>query len=230
MPPSDSQPLQPPSVNHLCQSALSVPRTKTSILPSPHDTAAGGEVSMPPSDSQSLQSRPVSHLCQSALSGPRPKTSSRAGPHEHTAGFWPGGPQSETEKEKALAVCALAIRDAAGRAAAPAASWRNRRSGSFIMIPPSTAGDRAEHGVDLRMRRADHTPIWISSEFRMVASRQHCRSSNRQNSSLRRQLSPEGTTSSRACGSAGRDVGFWRFSEIASAVSDGGLRVQSGLR
>jgi hypothetical protein len=125
MPPSDSQPLQPPSVNHLCQSALSVLRTKTSILPSPHDTAAGGEVSVPPSDSQSLQSRPVSHLCQSALSGPRPKTSSRAGPHEHTAGaevkaFWPGGPPSEIEKEKALAVCALAIRDAAGRAAAPA--------------------------------------------------------------------------------------------------------------
>ncbi len=40
MPPSDSQSLQPPS-NHLCHSALSVPRTNRSRRPVPHDDAAG---------------------------------------------------------------------------------------------------------------------------------------------------------------------------------------------
>ena len=83
-PPSDSQPLQPPSY-HLCHSALSVPRAKTSIRPGPHDTAAGEEVSVPSSDSQSLQ--PLSyHLCHSALSVPRPNTSSRPGAQELAPG------------------------------------------------------------------------------------------------------------------------------------------------
>src|SRR3954468_13094301 len=53
-PPSDSQLLQPPFLNHLCHSARSVPRAKTSILPAPQDTAAGGEVRVPPSVCQSL--------------------------------------------------------------------------------------------------------------------------------------------------------------------------------
>jgi hypothetical protein len=37
---------------HRCQSALSVPRAKTSILPLPQETVAGSVVNTPPSDSQ----------------------------------------------------------------------------------------------------------------------------------------------------------------------------------
>ena len=132
-PPSDFQSLHSLSVNHLCQSARSVPRTKTSILPSPHDTAAGGEFSTPPSGSQSLQTqfcRSGEYLCQSAKSSPRAKTSSRFGPHEHTAGAEVSPPPSDHQ----VAICPLAVGGTAGSAAAPAASCRNRRRGSFMAI------------------------------------------------------------------------------------------------
>ena len=83
-PPSDSQPLQLPS-NHLCHSALSVPRTNTSRRFDPHEATAGPDISTPPSDSQPLQ-LPSNHLCHSALSVPRTKRSSRFGPHDTASG------------------------------------------------------------------------------------------------------------------------------------------------
>src|SRR4051794_3671122 len=99
-PPSDSQPLQPPSLNHLCQRARSVPRTNTSILPLPQETAAGGEVRLPPSACQSLHLPLSNHLCQRAKSSPRPRTSSLPGPHEHMAGGGGETPPRDTPSEK----------------------------------------------------------------------------------------------------------------------------------
>ena len=55
-PPRDSQPLQAEPFHHLCQSALSVPRTNTSRRFAAQDDTVGSEVSTPPrEDSQPLQ-------------------------------------------------------------------------------------------------------------------------------------------------------------------------------
>jgi hypothetical protein len=71
--------------HHLCHSALSVPRTKTSMRSAPQETAAGSEVRTPPRDSQPLQP-PLNHLCHNALSVPRTNTSRRPDDHEHALG------------------------------------------------------------------------------------------------------------------------------------------------
>src|SRR5205814_1457107 len=74
-PPRFSQPLHPPTgFHHLCHSALSVPRTNTSIhCPEAQASDPGSEVKIPPSRSQPNQFTPPSsdHLCHSALSVPR---------------------------------------------------------------------------------------------------------------------------------------------------------------
>src|SRR3989442_169339 len=69
-----------------CQSALSAPRTKTSIRSVPQETATGSEASTPPSDSQLHQVLWLYHLWISELLGPRAKTSSRPGPQDETPG------------------------------------------------------------------------------------------------------------------------------------------------
>src|ERR1700760_4400797 len=79
-PPSESQPDQLPlgAVCHLCHSALSAPRAKTSNRPSLFWFTFNSSI-QPPSESQSdqLPLGAVCHLCHSALSAPRAKTSSR---------------------------------------------------------------------------------------------------------------------------------------------------------
>lgn len=71
----------------LCQTAPSVPRTKTAILPTVHpDVAAGEEVSFPPSDCQLDHDVPVHALCHRAPSVPCTNTSSRPADQEETAG------------------------------------------------------------------------------------------------------------------------------------------------
>src|SRR5258706_13107363 len=80
-PPRDSHPDQPllGAVCQMCQSALSVPRAKTSIRPSALIVATGSLVIVPPRDSQPDQPLlgAVCQMCQSASSVPPAKTSSR---------------------------------------------------------------------------------------------------------------------------------------------------------
>jgi hypothetical protein len=52
MPPSDVHPLQDVPFHVLVHNALSVPRTKTSILDEPHEVTAGPEAKPPPYDCQ----------------------------------------------------------------------------------------------------------------------------------------------------------------------------------
>ncbi len=59
MPPSDSQPDQLPPSNHLCQSALSVPRAKTSSRPDAQEQTSADELRTPPSDSHIPQCAPA---------------------------------------------------------------------------------------------------------------------------------------------------------------------------
>ena len=72
-------------VYDLCQSALSVPRTKTSSRPAPPETAAGSDVNTPPNDSHGDHAPSSSNLCHSALSVPRTKTSKRPAPQDATS-------------------------------------------------------------------------------------------------------------------------------------------------
>src|SRR5207302_561561 len=86
IPPRLCQPLQALPFQLRCHSPLSVPRTKTSILPAPHDTALGSAVSTPPSDRQALHALPFAARCHSPLSVPRANTSVAAAPLDEASG------------------------------------------------------------------------------------------------------------------------------------------------
>src|SRR6266545_351764 len=87
VPPRPSQALdQRPSVYQRCQSWLTPPRTNTSILPDPQETAPGPEVRTPPRLSHADQAPPANERCRSWFSAPRATTSRRPLPHDATSG------------------------------------------------------------------------------------------------------------------------------------------------
>ena len=85
-PPKDSPADQEPPENHLCQRALSVPRTKTSKRFEDHVADAGPEVRTPPKLCHGRHTPDLKVRVQSALSVPRAKTSMRLGLGQATDG------------------------------------------------------------------------------------------------------------------------------------------------
>jgi hypothetical protein len=77
-PPTDSQALQVPALNEMCQRALSASLAKQSIIPNPPDVQSGSLVNFPPNDSHDCR-LPSHTMCQSALSEPLANMSSRPG-------------------------------------------------------------------------------------------------------------------------------------------------------
>ena len=73
---------------HLCHSPLSVPCTKTSRRPEPHEQAPGAVFAIitPPRLCQADHVVPVHALCHSAPFAPRAKTSTRLALHAQAAG------------------------------------------------------------------------------------------------------------------------------------------------
>src|SRR5437016_3623050 len=79
------------------QTALSVPRQKTSSLPSARDAAVGPAPagSTPPRELHADQTPSAYDLCQTCASVPRTKTSTLPEPHETAAGLLARTPPSE---------------------------------------------------------------------------------------------------------------------------------------
>ena len=93
IPPADIQPLQDAALFVVVchQRPLSLPRTKTSIVPAAGDVAAGDDVRTPPRFSQLDHDVPVYDLWYRAPFMPCTKRSRRPAPHEQAAGPVPAG-------------------------------------------------------------------------------------------------------------------------------------------
>jgi hypothetical protein len=177
---------------HLCQSALSLPRAKTSILPSPHYTAAGGAFSTHPSDSQSLQTQfcRSGNICARARS---PRRGQRRRPVRSAPTSTPPAPRSARRRATTKSQSARLRWAARPGARRRPASCRNRRRGSFMAISSHRRRQRL-HGA------AVPTTCRPQLNFRMVACRYRCRRPASRTSALRTQLASERTMSRSARG------------------------------
>jgi hypothetical protein len=72
------------------------------------------------------------------------------------SGVPPAGTKTITVTGRDGYVCALAIREAAETAAAPATRCKNLRRGNFIVALPSQAADSLDHLVDKREQLIRH--------------------------------------------------------------------------
>ena len=180
-PPRLSQPLHPFS-NHLCQSALSVPRTKTSTRPSPHAAAAGDEVSTPPgSPNRSTRSRTTCARGRCPSRGRRRRASPLPGARartrrQHALETLPTAPRHAHPSQRPLRVPTGSRAFPVRRRAAPSAGQRravleNQRVVSAACKRSPSFGSRSltcrrrpEQLSSHRSRRLSRASSWRTSD------------------------------------------------------------------